>query len=370
MTGCLYISPPVFRGQPERGVIPVVLADVMASLKNPDPTAIPFLPSTARAVDIHLPKSTNLVRKLNIIGRTAVALAGDGLTIRKFAYEINQQIDEWRKLERPMRAIGDIANSVGVEAIGIHMMEPPDTRINSMMKDVDFNLPNIGMGGAIGSGKHDLLSLCYEFEEALEKSPPGADVYDKIVGFCSAQTANRLAQEITGSAENKWGGYVEYAFWREDQQKWFRGFRIAHYYFGIGLIENGIASDVGLIPRFFGYNPGDDFARILSVFVPEPNSIDLTDIILENLINSDSAKVYQDGEKFWGKWTPEIATVTLIVPKGDGTYLNITKTLVGEDMCHVLWNVNRNSIAIGIEQEFASKLKKSMIEAIGLSYKE
>jgi hypothetical protein len=81
------------------------------------------------------------------------------------------------------------------------------------------------------------------------------------------------------------------------------------------------------------------------------------DFVLENLLNDEGRAV--GARDFWTDWRPDTCTVKMISQSG-----SVSKTLVGDEMREVIFDLKRNGISAGLEQAFGEKLAAEMAEAI------
>jgi len=201
------MSPPELAPTDYEGpIIPVIIADTMATLRFPGERDI-ILPTNASPLNIDKDSSVRLVRKLNIINEYAWACAGDGTKIETLAHDVKYLSDDWRSFDRPMRKLGDLANHHRVETIGVSLK---NSRVNVVSYRARSPYPHLGQCAAIGSGGNALLEECVMAGPSLDAFPAEATAFDKIIGFASALNGQWLVHELTEEVSDHWGGYLEW----------------------------------------------------------------------------------------------------------------------------------------------------------------
>ena len=205
MTACIYMSPPIDGPEAYDGVaMAVLLADTMATFEFPPPTSKTILPSIITAELNGFPSSVRLVRKLNIFHNFAWACAGKGRQIGFLAHEVRKQAEEWEQLERPMKRLGEISDTIGVQTVGAHVRDGVNNRLSP--QPVQF-VPHLGICRAIGSGGEQLMTSCINGAKFIENSVM-ADTHplNKILGYHGSINGIRFAEEMMGEAKHSWGG--------------------------------------------------------------------------------------------------------------------------------------------------------------------
>ncbi len=95
MTVCLYMSPPVDHPTDYEGaVLPVIMADTMATFRLPAETQS-ILPTNMTPENIRTLSRTKIVRKLNIYNEYAWACAGDAGRIESLCGDVRYLASEW-----------------------------------------------------------------------------------------------------------------------------------------------------------------------------------------------------------------------------------------------------------------------------------
>ncbi len=309
MTACLYLSPPIsghsnFNGE----VIPILMADTMVTLLDPDRKRS-VLPTTISSSDNMERSSVKLVRKLNILNQYAWTCAGGGDAIRNLCRDLRDNAADWAHEERPMQLLGKLADARRVETLGVYVR---GTAINIVNRGARFNFPHLGVCAAIGSGATALLDECHRVVPQLD-GWLGAGPFDKVRRFLSAINGKRLAEEITGEAKDRWGGYCEWAASFDDS--WNRGPKAINLFY-IGELEENGNIGVSIYPRSIAYDPR---GSLLSM-TPEGDF----PFHLEDMIRVDSQQAVSNSE--WATWEPDWATVTIAIPGADGKYIYRTKS--------------------------------------------
>lgn len=320
MTACMYMSPPIIEGSSR--VMPIVLADTLATLVDRETKKYfkgeELTPARFETGRINEPSRVRLVRKLIIEKNFAWACAGDGEKIAQFRKELINQAEDLDVLERPMRRLGDIANDLqDLNVVGAHAKK---SRINFVTPNLSRkNHRHLGIYEATGSGAKDLISRCEECANALdhpnwERTNP----FMKTAGLVAALNGSRVAEEIIGQHRNKWGGYLEWAYYTGCG--WSRGPRTLNV-FRFFEAEHDKIIRSGDLAKCIMYEPGDQFGRVLSL-APGANR----EFIL--------APAQESGEKplkppaySWSNWEPDWVNVTAVCKVNDrkknGAHLHV-----------------------------------------------
>lgn len=362
MTGCLYVSPWVNSDAPELGVVPLLLADTVASYKPTyrPPGGVPIAPSNFSADHHGKPSSISLVRKLQIIGDAAVALAGDGKVIADALYELRREMPNLKGQERPMRWLGDVANRANeihgagtMAAIGICAL--PNNKLNTMCAVSPRSLKHLGLCSAIGSGTEEIWDIVSQLEMSISEND-FMDGEEKAIRFASAFNAKRLVHELRGEkSPDNWGGYVEWAY-LDRKNKWQRGPREIHLFLEAQIDAEGRLS-AHLVPHAIAYDPA---GRILTLRDHATAQFVLDD----GSIPDDSV----DLEGFWTDWRPAAATVSIFTAhEAKGGHM--TQTLYGQELADINFiGVGRNR-GFGIEPRLFDHMGSSLAKAQGVPYK-
>lgn len=362
MTGCLYISPWITSDIPELGVVPLLLADTVASYRRGfrPQGSVPLSPATISRRNLDHTSSISIVRKLHLIGDAAVALAGKGEMIASALHELRQHMPELRGQERPMRWLGDAANRANelhgpgtLDAIGICAL--PDGRVNTMTAYECRQLKHLGMCSAIGSGTTEIWKLVEAIEESIDRWPPTHGM-DKAVQCASAINAKRLVQELRGEqAPDHWGGFLEWAV-MDQKGKWHRGPRETHLFME-GVVQENCYIAAFLVQRAIGYDP---VGRILSMEA-DANF----DFMLENEPTSEKERT--SIEEFWSDWRPEVVTVTIFT-RHAARNGNITESFYGKSIEHIRFVGAGKGRSFGLPPDIFDHMGESLAKSQGLKY--
>lgn len=366
MTGCIYISPPVVRGDPTRGVVPTLMADTMATLKVKPPGAVPILPTNVTPALLKAPTTVKLVRKLNIFDRAAVAMAGDGHLIRQALTEFRARLERFQHVpglldsSRPMRFLGDLAEKVGIEALGC--CHVPETGVlNTLAPGGTFSLSQFGECACIGSGRNDLIAFARQQDQYFKRAD-GASAYSDALGFACAVNGDQLGKELVGSANATWGGYTEWAQWIAAEKRWRRGPKSLNIFL-IARSHKRQRITTSLALRAIAYDPGGRSGRVLSL--GGQNTPWAQDFILENLLDEDPA-TERDAGQFWTGWRPDVCTVTTIsVTSG---YNSIIRTTNPSEMNDVIFEFSQDSWRYGLNKTLFDRMSASAVERLGGVY--
>jgi hypothetical protein len=291
MTVCAFISPPFELGNPRAGVFPLMLADTMATLRQPPPGADAILPATFLSTDITRSSSVRMFRKLQIIGPACVAMAGESDRIATLLRRLKVVLPDLVGGERPMRWLGDEANQMNddlgrraVEVVGICPAGSGE-KSNYMSYAPAIQLTHLGRCAAAGSGADDVLNFC-RINDAQFDGFSGPQPSDSMaVQFALSLNADQIAKEWIGERKNGWGGYVEFAAFIHTQREWLRGGpTLTLLLIGRRVSKSSFRTD--LVGRAVAYDPGDADrpGQVLGVSV-EPEDVALRRFVLQNILD-------------------------------------------------------------------------------------
>ena len=275
MTGCLIVSPPYDIEKPGGETLPVMIADTMVTVKGTTGPESLLLPAKFNANDNALPPSQFVLRKLNIVGNSAVAMAGDGWAVEYLARGLPDyfaaQKNHMLPLEPLHSAAGDLRSRYGPSTVWVTgiTMQPaplpeavgPARTYHALGEGPHIQTRLLGRCSAIGSGAEDLLRACVDFDEGVTWA---GDPQSRAKLLVAQINADRLGHELTGSFEKSWGGYVEMAYFDPTADQWLRGPTTANLFLkAIFEAENNFR--LGLVPYLIAYDPGKTCGRIISV---------------------------------------------------------------------------------------------------------
>jgi hypothetical protein len=372
VTGCLYASPEFEPGNPQGGVLPVLMADTMATLVAPPPDAKPIIPATFTSEG---PSTVRLCRKLHIIDPAALACAGVGERIEEFLAEMERELPtKLLELDRPMRWVGDIAVAQnaryraqyrGSAALNVVGCTPTrDDMLNHVTPDGTFDTKSFGMCGVTGSGGSDLRRLVEEFDKSYSR-PAGASAWDVARTLAGGINGERLGDEILGEAENHWGGYVEWAAYDARAVAWRRGPRTLNLFFVADADENDIY-DIRLVHRAIAYDPGDKVGRVMSLTSIE--QIRPVEFLLQPLTEA-ALPEETDATKFWSEWQPEVCTVMVMTLSREGWRSNLSKSLVGDVLGQVVFRYSKTERTFGVRQPFLNDVLEQLFTFRGFKHR-
>lgn len=366
MTGCLYISPEC----PNSGVlIPTILADTLVTFRGVE--GAPITPATAGAPLLARP-STGLARKAHIVGRTAMAYAGEVEHIRSLHRDYLDKEEEWLNWPNPMRPFGDQAKlyraryRANVEVLGIHRLGPDQPAgFNSMARGAIGKVGNFGMCSAIGSGEEDLLSRIdahqERFTKILEINP-----IEAVRGIAGHINGARLAEEIAtnGKVPNHWGGYVEYVYFDPISQTWQRGSKHLNLFYHLKKVKPDLMVGT-LVQRAVMYDPGVERGKILAINgdLSQPA---LSTFSLRAPWDDMPHDTPDETRAHWTDWRPDSATVTMIVEEHPGRASMSSRTANPGEMQEFILKMS-DVIGYGISDDLADKYFLEQSDVMGIT---
>jgi len=377
MTGCMYLSPPLDLNDPSAGVLAVLFADTMATLIEPEPEAIPILPSTVDHVTAEKSSTVRIVRKLTLLGEAAVAIAGHGETIKYALNELKIHMPDWREGsgERPMRFIGDIA-------IRVHDMLPKckwivvmgacptmDGRVNSLQGAVRTDTKYYGRCGASGTGARELIETAKNFDE--QQAARHQQVVEdncsigRTIAFAQSLNSIRLAREIAGQGAKDWGGYIEWAFLDPGQKEWVRGPNTLNLFYVVTPLSDRRFS-INSLGRAIAYDPGVDHGRIVSVWI-SPEGGGYHDFILQDMIAENSS--IKPAIEHWATWKPEICTTTFMFNDSTGKFVgSVARSVEMSEIHETVFHFGETGGGFGLPREVIEPICEEVAACAGGVY--
>lgn len=365
MTGCLYTSFPLEPGNPEAGVIPMILADTMATKRNVPDGATHVLPSTIGAATAGRPSVTRLVRKLHITGNCAMAFAGDGEAICQVLDDMNENPDVLVSAEHPMDALKVAARQWRIEYIGVHVPGDMSKPIHSTTSFGRVDFGHMERCTAIGTGIDDLIALCKNADDNFTSSWDSvlATPIDKIIGLGNYINATRLAREMVVGPAKGWGGYVEWAYFNPARRSWERGPPTLNLFYE-PVVGPDNQAGVRQLGRAVAYDPGPETGRVL-VCVPREEGGGTECFRLEPVRPPSDQEGAYDDAGFWNGWRPESVTVTLVI-RTEGDPLLPMRSLMADELKYLNFQIDEDKVIVGLNAAFLQTFFKEMLTGMGL----
>ena len=378
MTGCLYMSPPFQPSEPNGPVFGVLLADTIATGRLVSPNAVDLRPATSARFQGKFESKTSMVRKLNIVGSSAIAMAGEANWIRQCLYELKIKMPELEDSDRPMRWLGDAANRVNaklnrnaISVLGIAAIKGKST-FNCMSYLPPEIYSNLGQCAAIGSGSEDLYAFCKEGNETFyEQQIHGQPIITSTLHLSASINATQLHKELNGAGRAHWGGYIEGAYYNTLLGTWVR-FPPSINLFYLAKLTNSGKVHFLMSNQMFAYDPGGDVGRVLTMTSGQDGIVH--EFILPNIMDEDISELMTGG-KFWFGWRPKVATLSFAIPKGMGNIpegpgrriVNITVSTEDVER-HLIFQLDSYQKSWGLTAEFHSRICSSICAAIGCDF--
>ncbi|MBU1375561.1 MAG: hypothetical protein KKE02_00930 [Alphaproteobacteria bacterium] len=273
--------------------------------------------------------------------------------------------------KRPMRVLGDKVNMLNDTLLPtdhVHMiacMPSPKQGPNIINFVSRFDSEYIGKLGrcaSIGTGRHDLINICKNYTGNLEDD----DNVTRAKILAGTINGVQLAKELVGDKTNHWGGYVEWAHWDGDIQKWSRGPSSAHLFFYIEEVPGGYTAIPA--PRILLYAKEETHSRILAAAIDNEVSI-VRNYYLDSITDPHPAKYEASPLNFWRLLRPETITITLIGRRRDGTFDYAPRVILTnnpEDILDI--EFSDNIIRWKIRDSDIDNLASEFIELHGMEY--
>ena len=349
MTSCVYFSP----GDPP---VPTLIADTVWSIGGRRlPGVLPA--SIASAAHYKTQNTTKLVRKISILNdRTAIALAGRETSIVDYLTTASGLIDVMTEGGRPMRALGDLANSHDrVHIVGAYVdVKDGKYFINSVGLNHAQDHDQLGVHYAVGSGAEELLDLCIQYGEKTLHWEPQPIPGTVIAMLLPRGIGNRrLYDELTSVQEQEkdWGGFLESAFFDYDAMKWSYGLDSLHLFFLTEYKSGKIITR--MVPHSIAYHPGKDHGKILSLSIVD-DDCKLKQFNLHNHLLGEAPSSAGDLE-FWRSWKPSTTSVTF-GPPANSNHSVVTSMVANEDLEKVHFEIADKKVVFGIDDDLAASL--------------
>lgn len=371
MTACMFVSPSL-DGNPNNR-LPTFLADTVGTMLQAPDGAIPLLPSTVTAQNIGKSSSIILMRKLNIIGQTVIAMAGDGYWIQAFLDEFRFEFGDC-PTENPVPWIKSRADSIrlnrGMNKISVLAChcDPDEGRLHYVVPPpgVPTSFPGMGECAAAGSGATGLWNALKDFEVDIAGFSPPLDGFEKGMYFAEKVNALRLAHEIGGAPDLHWGGRLEWAFLDHVRGGWRRGPKT------LTIILRGVqigdrTFETWLFSRAISYDPGGNSGRILSISFDENGKITPADFILRSRIDEGGSDALGAGV-FWAGWNPELVAVVVIFPREGGMASAKPFFVESKDLPEVEFNIGDREVSFGLSARLHDKFSQIAADEAGYSY--
>lgn len=365
MTGCLYLSPAIDPAHPELGVIPILLADTLATLQGAPDDWERLKPTTVSVNSDPKFSRTITRRKLVILGPAALALAGDATRIEEALREFRYMLPELNDVERPLRWFGDALNAVNrhanrivVEGLGAYIIEFENGRgrLNFFSLYPAAQTEGLGVCAAVGSGAEELAEMVCDFDRIWARAHVNQLHYraaEIALSFC----ADRLGREIIREVDGSWGGYVEWVYAADGA--WHRAPKTLHLFY-----EITVDWELRQIPRVIAYDPGEKVGRVLSIWGDTSGHV--AEFELRDLL--DEGGSVTGSLSFWAGWRPEACTVSWI-HEGLSPVTCRSLTINPKELEHVRFEFGSEVWGFGIDDELMMKLLAFLDSATGRSAK-
>jgi hypothetical protein len=305
-------------------------------------------------------------RKSFIIEKhTCIAFAGDGLKIEEILADAAPLISAWTSLDRPMRRLGDMVNDhEGVECIGVYV-NPETGSVNRVSFDSPTTFKYLGLCSAIGSGGHEALAFCRQFDQkygstfALSPNTLGRECL-------SVFAANTLADEIFGRPAPDWGGDIEQILWDPITLRWARNPPTVHLFFICRELGDGRAT-VDLLARSIAYDGGDNESRILSASISADGPL-LTEFVCDDPLRIGDEFNRVPFDAFWKNWKPNRAAITIAFPGPDSS-IKYTHTIFDDKFLEcVQFQIDQSAFNVEVRQCLLDEIARTALEARGFHY--
>jgi hypothetical protein len=365
MTGCCYISPKVDPKNPDRGVIPVIMADTIATYKTTPPESEPILPSNISYSHAGKSSSVDLVRKFHIFDRMAVAMAGEGRWISTALQELKIKIPDLYDTDRPTRWIGDIANRINdeqgrpvLQIIAICWI-PDQNRHNYLSFSDPYNVGYFGQCASIGSGDRDIREILTRSERSVGRWPDKSGYWISEM-FPSYLNAEKLFSEMSGQSSADWGGFIESAIFIQDSLTWKRCEDESLLFLYAKKNGNGSYS-TGIINRCISY--GAKGGRILSL-IDEGGALTRTQFIMRDFLSHNDTEDH--AIEYWKSWAPKRVTLTMYVP--DSTEYPLTVKTYPHEPEHFFIRPVGERLGFGLSAHAIEAFSRDVLELRGLTF--
>jgi len=320
----MYMSPPWNVGNPDEGVFSVLVADTMVTSKgHPGEPMLPIRGLTRQGT-----YSTILRRKLNIAEKCAVALPGPGDATEQVIRRVRAEIDDWAKLDRPMKPFADYMSS---------------------LNDEHYRQPTV-YGTAVIRGRDgnadDLLTHLREADMLMNRwDPTDVDAIVKANAFVNLLNGRKLAQEMVLGSQRSWGGFMEWAYLLD--KSWEFGPSVLHCF----LLNGACEWPPELSDRFLAYDPHIGTGALMSLASSELSLFALKPIL------DDPAYRGEISSLDWAGWKPDFVTINVLLdPNNPEAMYN--KTLNHDEMDYVTFTATERGVHV------SSKFPENYLEGL------
>jgi hypothetical protein len=358
VTGCVLISP-------EEIPFPIIVSDVAVTVPGSKldlrPGRLPVQLSRTNQGPEHLARKSYILSD-----RCAVALAGSASDIEDFLTFARPVLNQAAAGGRPMRDLGQYADSFSgnVELVGAYVME--DGRRNLVRPNATGTqlMGRLGQVSAIGSGRDALLRVLRSYERMFP-----ADQSSGTVAFNAARNLNqsRIYEEIfSNPKDSSWGGYLESLIWNHELQRWIRSPKALCLHYQV-LLNGMDCTQSGLVNRVIAYDPTGP-GRLLTVLYHPEAGIHANDFVLRDLL--DGGTEVPDSKTQWIDWVPKEVLVTVAVASkvnDDGSFFGRISHFNYEvsDLRKTRLSVGRESFSLEVDEEaieyFLEEAKRSLL---------
>jgi len=328
----------------------------LVSIKGLPADVLPITPAISSVATHKAPSSVILVRKLQIVGKAAIALAGRGDVIR----DCVRKFEEISRAEvRPTRWLAGAASEANrmygrvLEALCASPMPGPQRGMFLTAPRELQEMEGVGPFIAIGSGGEDLLNL---YKEMTKKPDFCVNQLHDIVALMNGI---RLVHEIVGEAKNGWGGYIEYAVW--NGEKWIRGADVLHLF--VYFFEKNGRREVARVSKVLAYKKS---GRVLGISDPDDAQGHIHDYQFESLLeNPDGQGGYEISD--WEGWVPQVISLTVFGNHDGNTLSTMGRTLDEGERKNIAVQFNSKNLSIRFsDNNFLRDLSLRVIEDSGL----
>ena len=347
-----------------------MIADTLVSIDDGKDDALPT-PSRMEFASTALDACVPLARKLFVADRnTAFAFSGQVASLVDFAQQLPNLVEYAKHQERPMRYIGDYANSLTSEG-----QDLPNVGILGAMVQFDTGRPKIQELYHMGCFDHATLGRCAVAGSGTEWMD--AFLAESVSARMSPEIGNcrNIANQVCGALNHRmfraergtasrftWGGYFENIAFDDHTRRWQMGPSTLNLSYVVK--PDGTHWKPEQEKWFVAYEPGGLFGRILSVSYSDKGIDVCRNWVIKDVLSLDDLVEPDDTSLFWSKWKPSTVTISFIFEFDSINTLTMTQTEKIVKNSEIIFQFSPDGWQVGMTEEYLRRKVKEILSAL------